>query len=152
MIRRPPRSTLFPYTTLFRSTHHERPCYSTEPDSADGVKLSEWDRARPAKDAPRVHEWRHFNIDMSRERIERQQLVPQLDRHREGIPVSEPSGSEPTQRLLGADIAAAPADTAERPERRVIGVKQIPECEVRRKDRILAERPEPAAGESRFAV
>src|SRR3712207_6971620 len=22
MIRRPPRSTLFPYTTLFRSTHH----------------------------------------------------------------------------------------------------------------------------------
>src|SRR5438094_6098741 len=24
MIRRPPRSTLFPYTTLFRSTHHER--------------------------------------------------------------------------------------------------------------------------------
>src|SRR2546430_3663091 len=26
MIRRPPRSTLFPYTTLFRSlTHHERP-------------------------------------------------------------------------------------------------------------------------------
>src|SRR5260221_10982576 len=25
MIRRPPRSTLFPYTTLFRSTHRERP-------------------------------------------------------------------------------------------------------------------------------
>src|SRR5437870_9771323 len=24
MIRPPPRSTLFPYTTLFRSTHHER--------------------------------------------------------------------------------------------------------------------------------
>src|SRR3989442_4171716 len=24
MIRRPPRSTLFPYTTLFRSTHAER--------------------------------------------------------------------------------------------------------------------------------
>src|SRR5258708_10417444 len=23
MIRRPPRSTLFPYTTLFRSAHHE---------------------------------------------------------------------------------------------------------------------------------
>src|SRR5215207_11122180 len=26
MIRRPPRSTLFPYTTLFRSCHPERPC------------------------------------------------------------------------------------------------------------------------------
>src|SRR3712207_8794496 len=25
MIRRPPRSTLFPYTTLFRSLHGERP-------------------------------------------------------------------------------------------------------------------------------
>src|SRR5271163_5072679 len=25
MIRRPPRSTLFPYTTLFRSRHHLRP-------------------------------------------------------------------------------------------------------------------------------
>src|SRR3712207_7643770 len=25
MIRRPPRSTLFPYTTLFRSPAHERP-------------------------------------------------------------------------------------------------------------------------------
>src|SRR5438552_10991262 len=24
MIRRPPQLTLFPYTTLFRSTHHER--------------------------------------------------------------------------------------------------------------------------------
>src|SRR3712207_7877261 len=29
MIRRPPRSTLFPYTTLFRSTrHYERAIYS----------------------------------------------------------------------------------------------------------------------------
>src|SRR2546422_10859226 len=26
MIRRPPRSTLFPYTTLFRSRDHWRPC------------------------------------------------------------------------------------------------------------------------------
>src|SRR5205823_14621491 len=26
MIRRPPRSTLFPYTTLFRSTIHSRKC------------------------------------------------------------------------------------------------------------------------------
>src|SRR3712207_7145116 len=25
MIRRPPRSTLFPYTTLFRSNHHAQP-------------------------------------------------------------------------------------------------------------------------------
>src|SRR2546427_11592094 len=31
MIRRPPRSTLFPYTTLFRSKHHELPNFC--PDS-----------------------------------------------------------------------------------------------------------------------
>src|SRR2546430_7663877 len=30
MIRRPPRSTLFPYTTLFRSSHrHQRRCTAT---------------------------------------------------------------------------------------------------------------------------
>src|SRR5258705_8407252 len=33
MIRRPPRSTLFPYTTLFRS-HHDRPTNSWDGDRA----------------------------------------------------------------------------------------------------------------------
>src|SRR3712207_9062785 len=31
MIRRPPRSTLFPYTTLFRSTFKDRYCLETDP-------------------------------------------------------------------------------------------------------------------------
>src|SRR3712207_9404888 len=31
MIRRPPRSTLFPYTTLFRSSHHRHPYDSIRP-------------------------------------------------------------------------------------------------------------------------
>src|SRR2546429_3523338 len=31
MIRRPPRSTLFPYTTLFRSRHAERPIVQSVP-------------------------------------------------------------------------------------------------------------------------
>src|SRR3712207_8676662 len=31
MIRRPPRSTLFPYTTLFRSEDIYYPCYLTKP-------------------------------------------------------------------------------------------------------------------------
>src|SRR5687768_11153329 len=31
MIRRPPRSTLFPYTTLFRSSRARRPCYAMKP-------------------------------------------------------------------------------------------------------------------------
>src|SRR2546430_11481814 len=36
MIRRPPRSTLFPYTTLFRSVtpHYETPRYSPAPSTA----------------------------------------------------------------------------------------------------------------------
>src|SRR3712207_8859018 len=35
MIRRPPRSTLFPYTTLFRSSHPERPGREDRPVHAD---------------------------------------------------------------------------------------------------------------------
>src|ERR1039458_7853950 len=31
MIRRPPRSTLFPYTTLFRSPHHAPPGHGCHP-------------------------------------------------------------------------------------------------------------------------
>src|SRR2546427_5923656 len=31
MIRRPPRSTLFPYTTLFRSDRHQRPAAGLRP-------------------------------------------------------------------------------------------------------------------------
>src|SRR5260370_7847607 len=34
MIRRPPRSTLFPYTTLFRSTPTKSPLASTRPSTA----------------------------------------------------------------------------------------------------------------------
>src|SRR5260370_27936631 len=36
MIRRPPRSTLFPYTTLFRSRHHRR---THRPPSARAIPL-----------------------------------------------------------------------------------------------------------------
>src|SRR2546426_8372653 len=35
MIRRPPRSTLFPYTTLFRS-HHPVPCLRHVPHAGQG--------------------------------------------------------------------------------------------------------------------
>src|SRR2546427_5184994 len=40
MIRRPPRSTLFPYTTLFRSRHREvpRPEHSGEADVAQPAR------------------------------------------------------------------------------------------------------------------
>src|SRR3712207_9072544 len=51
MIRRPPRSTLFPYTTLFRSRHHHprryrRRCRTLEPRSGGGITESEEKRVR----------------------------------------------------------------------------------------------------------
>src|SRR2546426_2644180 len=44
MIRRPPRSTLFPYTTLFRSVRRHRP--------RGGPRLSRWPRAVPGPGLP----------------------------------------------------------------------------------------------------
>src|SRR2546430_7893260 len=37
MIRRPPRSTLFPYTTLFRSRRRDRPARRRDPASGDAA-------------------------------------------------------------------------------------------------------------------
>src|SRR6266853_3373298 len=41
MIRRPPRSTLFPYTTLFRAPGFPRRWCNTHPPSCGGPKRSE---------------------------------------------------------------------------------------------------------------
>src|SRR3990172_5627817 len=54
MIRRPPRSTLFPYTTLFRST--------TSPDSATRL---EWRRSP----GDRLRRKRLFRLDRKRTRL-----------------------------------------------------------------------------------
>src|SRR2546430_11463976 len=40
MIRRPPRSTLFPYTTLFRSAHQQQGSGEGEQDAADAPQKS----------------------------------------------------------------------------------------------------------------
>src|SRR2546426_10681957 len=43
MIRRPPRSTLFPYTTLFRSRSGEVPAYGAELRAYDAVvPVEDW--------------------------------------------------------------------------------------------------------------
>src|SRR5258705_6712145 len=59
MIRRPPRSTLFPYTTLFRSCHRQaRRC------SSNHVKVTLEDLRRCAPDnagRPSVQEENHFS-------------------------------------------------------------------------------------------
>src|SRR2546426_7323023 len=51
MIRRPPRSTLFPYTTLFRSSGHFRPDRrGAAPRSRERVRLSA--TPHPVSDGP----------------------------------------------------------------------------------------------------
>src|SRR5258707_9718302 len=48
MIRRPPRSTLFPYTTLFRSEHHDAaasaPYHFIQPQVFEVASVGEVDR------------------------------------------------------------------------------------------------------------
>src|SRR5260370_4341779 len=50
MIRRPPRSTLFPYTTLFRSTGSQRTMFSSSeaPLSSARFCLKQWPDIDPA--------------------------------------------------------------------------------------------------------
>src|SRR2546426_5484660 len=48
MIRRPPRSTLFPYTTLFRSAHSHLP---RRPDFRASNRGTEEGRSRDAREA-----------------------------------------------------------------------------------------------------
>src|SRR3712207_7628297 len=51
MIRRPPRSTLFPYTTLFRSGQENGACLFRSPDPADPASWRGYDgKAFAARD------------------------------------------------------------------------------------------------------
>src|SRR3712207_8872294 len=49
MIRRPPRSTLFPYTTLFRSDGDHRPGAGDRFAGLDGSQRGDRDAVRPAR-------------------------------------------------------------------------------------------------------
>src|SRR5256885_8605154 len=49
MIRRPPRSTLFPYTTLFRSTRQPKPLsLALRPTATAGPIVGAWTRSEQA--------------------------------------------------------------------------------------------------------
>src|SRR3712207_8368926 len=54
MIRRPPRSTLFPYTTLFRSRDTQDKGASHTPSSTSGHPLSSSPHWDPARDPARL--------------------------------------------------------------------------------------------------
>src|SRR2546422_6289956 len=49
MIRRPPRSTLFPYTTLFRSVHEDGENHRVDAGRRAGLGRGEYAREDPAK-------------------------------------------------------------------------------------------------------
>src|SRR5438105_5428623 len=74
MLRRPPRSTLFPYTTLFRSKHHEdrgRPNLHVWPDSS-----SWWCLDRKSTRLNSSHEWRSYAVFCLKKKKERQGVEP----------------------------------------------------------------------------
>src|SRR2546422_6835210 len=56
MIRRPPRSTLFPYTTLFRSTGHPDPATSSRRQALAHLRRSTVDGRRIEARFPRSEE------------------------------------------------------------------------------------------------
>src|SRR2546430_4447393 len=58
MIRRPPRSTLFPYTTLFRSVDTARAALDWEPDVGHLVLVDDADRDRGLAAIGVVHQTR----------------------------------------------------------------------------------------------
>src|SRR3712207_7638005 len=76
MIRRPPRSTLFPYTTLFRSfNQYTHNAYRGAVDPTDdthfaaippGVALHIFDRSTEYEEEERVHE--HVRASLGRDR------------------------------------------------------------------------------------
>src|SRR3989449_5937380 len=94
MIRRPPRSTLFPYTTLFRSVPLRLPCYDFAPVTEftlDGCVLAV---RPPVSGAPGFHGVTG-GVYKARERIHRGVADPRLL----AIPRSEEHTSELQSRL-----------------------------------------------------
>src|SRR5260221_2677815 len=72
MIRRPPRSTLFPYTTLFRSRTLER--------ELEWVRLSP--RARQAKSKARLQAYEAMVDAPSAERLDKLEIaIPRSEEH-----------------------------------------------------------------------
>src|SRR3712207_9125187 len=67
MIRRPPRSTLFPYTTLFRSDHEE----GEEEQPANVAELAGQPRWTPALQEEVVHEQSRQGGEVERVQQER---------------------------------------------------------------------------------
>src|SRR2546430_11607055 len=90
MIRRPPRSTLFPYTTLFRSLRPKSPGAVGLIDDRDATGL--FDRSDAGLDIPGAQRAQVDDLDLDPVRA---QSARGLDRHRSHVAVrSEEHTSE----------------------------------------------------------
>src|SRR2546430_11551687 len=96
MIRRPPRSTLFPYTTLFRSTQFSQPRALVDPAAGGdvqnhGARGRELLRGAP-RDSPVVRSEEHTSELQSQSNLvcrlllENKRTVPRIQRPR-GLPL-----------------------------------------------------------------
>src|SRR3989449_8945627 len=104
MIRRPPRSTLFPYTTLFRSAHvHGR----ADPSAGDGGREG-------ATDPERARRWHGRSHDHRLGHRRAEEALPTEDPLVRGDLVPGILGAE---RRLGPRVAA----DARGPGRRTLG-------------------------------
>src|SRR3712207_2131838 len=117
MIRRPPRSTLFPYTTLFRSDHAEDPVEEQQEDRDD----DEAGRARDDALVERLLTERRGDLRL------RDQL--ELDRQRAGL--------QEVRQLLGGLDREAALDL--RPVGAVDAVRVLDEVDERRRDDLVVE-------------
>src|SRR2546422_8215243 len=101
MIRRPPRSTLFPYTTLFRSQH----ALCLEPDTLDlaGGFLDRDDRGLVQHDALALHvnqrSEEHTSELQSRLHLVCRLLLEKKKKMIGTCPFSAPPGSSTHQRM-----------------------------------------------------
>src|SRR5256885_9069892 len=81
MIRRPPRSTLFPYTTLFRSQHPRRPARADTHERAGNSSLSrtsDWTRNGSTLHVPRPKPPRHDERPSRRCRVRSEEHTSEL--------------------------------------------------------------------------
>src|SRR2546427_9754059 len=101
MIRRPPRSTLFPYTTLFRSVDAT---VGREPPVAPGVAGIGREILRGAE-LQRVHEdAQHDAVDALAGAIDESQVALVQESHRRhepDAPAARPLGARPGAHVLG---------------------------------------------------
>src|SRR3712207_8245862 len=67
MIRRPPRSTLFPYTTLVRSEGLDRPALAALP--AEPFAYAEWRRRRVGLDYHVEVDGHYYSVDRKSTRL-----------------------------------------------------------------------------------